>query len=64
MIYENIYWLYEKIIPERTCNEIINYFKDKEKHKAVIGPKNKINSKIRESSLVFDTTNLWIDHLS
>jgi len=63
MIHENIYWLYEKIIPERTCNEIINYFKDKEKHKAVIGPKNKINSKIRESSLVFDTTNLWIDHL-
>lgn len=63
MIHKNIFWFYEKAIPERICDEIINYFKHKEKNKARVGNNNKNNSKIRKSSVVFDNENLWIDHL-
>jgi PKHD-type hydroxylase len=63
MIYKNIYWFYEKAVPERICDEIIYCFKNKEKLKANIGEKNKKNSKIRKSSVSFDRENLWIDAL-
>jgi len=62
MIHKNIFWFYEKAIPERICDEIVNYFKHKEKNKAKVG-NNKNNYKIRKSSVVFDMDNLWIDHL-
>ena len=62
MNHENNHWFYEKIIPERICDEIIRFFKAQRKHKAVVGD-NKRSTKIRKSSVVFDTKNLWIDHL-
>ena len=62
MTFRNNYWFYERIIPERICDEIIYFFKSKKKNKARVG-NNKKNLKIRESSVVFDRENLWIDHL-
>ena len=62
MTYRNQYWHYKKIIPERVCDEIVFFFKNKKKIKAVVGADN-LNPKIRQSSVVFDRENLWIDHL-
>ena len=63
MTYRNQYWHYKKIIPERICDEIVLFFKNKRKIKAVVGSDNFLNQKIRQSSVVFDRENLWIDHL-
>ena len=65
MRYRNRYWFYDKIIPERICDEIVYFFKNKQKKKATVGDDkvNKLNPKIRQSSVVFDRENLWIDHL-
>ena len=62
MTYRNQYWYYKKIIPERICDEIVSFFKGKEKKKAIVGD-NKLDLKIRQSSVVFDQENWWIDHL-
>lgn len=62
MIHKNLYWFYEKAIPERICDEIILFFNNKNKSKALIG-EDKVNLKIRKSLIVFDNQNLWIDHL-
>ena len=62
MTYRNQYWIYNKAIPERVCDEIVTLFKNKEKIKAYIAG-NKVLPKIRQSSVIFDRENLWIDHL-
>ena len=62
MTYRNIYWFYNKVIPERICDEIVAYFKNKKKIKALTGASKRV-TKIRKSSIVFDQENLWIDHL-
>jgi len=62
MIHKYLYWFYEKAIPERICDEIVLFFNNKNKSKALIG-EDKVNLKIRKSSVVFDNENLWIDHL-
>ncbi len=62
MTYRNQYWYYKKIIPERICDEIVSFFKGKEKKKAIVGD-HKLDLKIRQSSVVFDQENWWIDHL-
>tara|TARA_R110000822_G_scaffold310134_1_gene441564 strand:- start:2761 stop:3354 length:594 start_codon:yes stop_codon:yes gene_type:complete len=63
MIHKNIYWFYEKKIPERICDEIIDFFKNKKKIKANIGGSDKVVPEVRKSSVVFDGENLWIDAL-
>ena len=62
MTYRNQYWIYNKAIPEIVCDEIVTLFKNKEKIKAYIAG-NKVLPKIRQSSVIFDRENLWIDHL-
>ena len=37
MIHKYLYWFYEKAIPERICDEIVLFFNNKNKSKALIG---------------------------
>lgn len=57
------YCIVEKAIPERNCDEIINYFSNKEKIKGGIKSTEKKKKNWRNSYVSFDDSSVWINNL-
>lgn len=63
MNYKSQYYIVEQAIPERNCDEIINYFSNKEKIKGTIKSTEKKKQKWRNSFVSFDDNAYWINNL-
>ena len=62
MIFEKNLWIGNKAVPERICDEIISFFKNKKTKKAVVGDSRSVNLNIRNSGVIFDDSP-WINNL-
>jgi PKHD-type hydroxylase len=57
------YSVIEEAIPERNCDEIINYFSNKEKIKGTVRSSEKKKQNWRNSYVSFDDSSVWINNL-
>ena len=55
-MYKNKFWIFQKVLDEKTCNKIIEAGLSEKKQKAKIGKKNNLIKKIRTSKVV------WLEH--
>jgi len=62
MIFKNNLWTGHKAIPERICDEIVSFFKNKKTKRALIGGSDSVDLNIRNSGVIFDDSP-WLNNL-